>query len=119
MESYQYESAPGDIVVFPNGELGIITGWDVFHWKVVYVYPLFAGWLKRLLWRLTNRYEYVDSEINELVRIGKIEIKSRDYLNSFIIPDIWLARAIAERELDRFLGLPIEEDFRELERIST
>jgi len=121
VETYQFASKPGDIVILPNGELGIITGWDVFYWKVLYVYPLFAGVLKRLFWRLTNRYEYADEQINELVKLCDMGESTKEMgdLVSFIIPNLWGARLLAEKELNRLCGLVGEEDFRKLERGTT
>ena len=117
METYQFESKPGDVVILPNGELGIVTGWDMFYSKILYVYPLFAGWLRRFFWRITNKYECADREINNLVKIcdaGEF-FKERDDLTSFIIPNLWRIRLLAEREYNRLLGLVDEEDFLELE----
>ena len=41
--------------------------------------------------------------------------KERDDLTSFIIPNLWRIRLLAEREYNRLLGLVDEEDFLELE----
>ena len=118
METYQFESKPGDVVILPNGELGIVTGWEMFYSKTLYVYPLFAGWLRRFFWRITNKYECADGEINNMVKIcnaGEF-FKRKNDLTSFIIPNLWKIQSLAERELDRLFGLADEEDFRELER---
>lgn len=67
-ESYQMIARTGDIVLMPNGTVGIVNHWDIVaggHCKEVRVYP-FTNWLHRLYLTLTTKIWFYDEQINSL-----------------------------------------------------
>ncbi len=74
-EDYCMEAETGDIVKFPNGDLGIITGWDIIcggHVREIRIYP-FVGFCKRLIGIFRySCWSFCEEEINKLTKVGSI-----------------------------------------------
>jgi hypothetical protein len=65
---YRMEVRQGDIVLMPNGTVGIVTGWHIIeagHVKEVTIHP-FTGWLHRFFLFLTMKTRIHDEQINLL-----------------------------------------------------
>lgn len=72
-ESYHITVDTGDIVLMPNGTVGVVTYWDITMGEIckeVRVYP-FTNCLHRLFLTLTHRTWFYDRDINKLKPIHK------------------------------------------------
>jgi len=117
VERYQFKAEVGDVVIFPNGELGLVIDYDIYFGcsKVVCAYPIFGGKLRRLWWRLIGKSSFYDDQINKLVRLCSAKWFFNEVVRGcwFFTPNLWKVRLLATRELDREIGLVSEEDWRE------
>ena len=67
-ESYQMTVRAGDIVLMPNGTIGIVNHWDITNGgntKEVRVYP-FTNLFHKLVLTLTGKIWFYDQQINNL-----------------------------------------------------
>jgi hypothetical protein len=71
--SYQMNVKVGDIVLLPNGIVGIVTFWDITmggNCKEVFVHP-FTNWIYYSLLFIFGRLWFCDREINKLKPIHR------------------------------------------------
>lgn len=67
-ENYRMIARTGDIVLMPNGSLGIINHWGIVefgHVKEVRVYP-FTNWIHRIFLTLTGKIWFYNEQIDKL-----------------------------------------------------
>lgn len=72
-ENYQMNANVGDIVLMPNGTVGIVTSWDILCGgicKEVKVHP-FTNWLYRFYLSFLGKNCFYDKDINRLKLLHK------------------------------------------------
>jgi hypothetical protein len=69
------ESKTGDVVKFPNGDLGIITSWDIIcggNVKEIKIYS-FVGFCKYFIGIFRySCWRFCEDEINQFTKVGTI-----------------------------------------------